>query len=121
MKGADAGLSCRVMFLLSYLAAITAILLLWFVYPKVFDYSKATQDSLLFLDAMKVGHPCTPILRWDPAREAALCAAEAPLTAMLKVCSLSILTSKEQKPVQTPAHRVPAAYCMWACRWATCL
>ena len=46
---------CRVMFILSYLAAITAILLLWFVYPKVFDYSKATQDSLLFMDAMKVG------------------------------------------------------------------
>ena len=42
------------MFLLSYLAAMTAILLLWFVYPKVFDYSEATQDSLLFMDAMKV-------------------------------------------------------------------
>ena len=44
----------RIMFLLSYLAAMTAILLLWFVYPKVFDYSEATQDSLLFMDAMKV-------------------------------------------------------------------
>ena len=42
------------MFLISYLAGITAILLLWFVYPKNFDYGEATQDSLLFLDAMKV-------------------------------------------------------------------
>ena len=45
---------CRVMFLISYLAGITAIALLWFVYPRDFNYGQATGDSLQFMDAMKV-------------------------------------------------------------------
>ena len=43
------------MFILSYLSAMCAILLLWFVYPKEFDFGEAAGDSLLFYDAQRVG------------------------------------------------------------------
>ena len=43
------------MFVLSYLAAMCAILLLWFVYPKDFDFGEAAGDSLLFYNAQRAG------------------------------------------------------------------
>ena len=46
------------MFLLSYMAGIAAIALLWFVYPRDFNYNQATQDSLDFLGAIKVRPTC---------------------------------------------------------------
>lgn len=51
--------------MLSYLAAICAILLLWFVYPKDFDFGEAAGDSLLFYDAQRVGKlPSNNLVPW---------------------------------------------------------
>ena len=72
------------MFLISYMAGITAIALLWFVYPKNFNYGTATGSSLQFLDAMKVPPTCVPCICpkapcsccWQPSGCSADAAAE---------------------------------------------
>lgn len=57
--------TCRVMFFVSFLAAACAILLLWFVYPKDFDFGEAAGDSFLFYDAQRVGTlPATSAIPW---------------------------------------------------------
>ena len=46
---------CRVLFLLSYACGIAALLLLWAVYPKDFDFGAASGTSLQFYEAQRVG------------------------------------------------------------------
>ena len=40
---------------MSYACGICALLLLWAVYPKDYDFGQAAGDSILFLDAQRVG------------------------------------------------------------------
>ena len=40
---------------MSYACGICALLLLWAVYPKDYDFGQATGDSILFFDAQRVG------------------------------------------------------------------
>ncbi len=42
---------CRVTMLATYLSAVLALLLLWNVYPKDFDYGAAAGNGLLFYNA----------------------------------------------------------------------
>lgn len=53
---------CRVTMLATYLSAVLALLLLWNVYPKDFDYGAAAGNGLLFYSA-NVGHLCSPLVR----------------------------------------------------------
>ena len=43
------------MFVLHYVCGLIAIVLLWAVYPKDFDFKQATQYSLNFYEAQRVG------------------------------------------------------------------
>lgn len=64
-RGASLAFWSRVMFFVSFLAAACAILLLWFVYPKDFDFGEAAGDSFLFYDAQRVGTlPATSAIPW---------------------------------------------------------
>lgn len=53
--GADGSGVCSVLFLVSYACGICALLLLWAVYPKDYDFAQATGDSIKFYDAQRVG------------------------------------------------------------------
>ncbi|KAK9804363.1 hypothetical protein WJX72_009368 [[Myrmecia] bisecta] len=54
-RGGSLQLMCRFTFVLSYLAGILALLLLWAVYPRQYDFGAAAGDSLKYYDAMRVG------------------------------------------------------------------
>lgn len=45
-RGTTLQFMCRVAFLLSYASGLCAILLLWGVYPKTYDFSQATNVSM---------------------------------------------------------------------------
>jgi len=45
----------RIAFVVQYLSGICALLLLWAVYPKDYDFGTASKDSILFMDAQRVG------------------------------------------------------------------
>lgn len=47
--------SCRVAFVVHYACGIAALLLLWAVYPKDYDFGAAAKNSILFMDAQRVG------------------------------------------------------------------
>ncbi|KAK9785110.1 hypothetical protein WJX73_006875 [Symbiochloris irregularis] len=54
-RGSTLAFWSKMMTCLSFLSAAAALTLLWFVYPKDFDFGKAAGDSLLFYDAQRVG------------------------------------------------------------------
>ena len=41
--------------MIHYACGICALLLLWAVYPKDFDFGSATKNAVLFMDAQRVG------------------------------------------------------------------
>ncbi|KAK9828913.1 hypothetical protein WJX72_002766 [[Myrmecia] bisecta] len=54
-RGGTLRFACKLLFWVSGLCGLVAILLLWLVYPPQYDYSDVLQKSFLFYDSQRVG------------------------------------------------------------------
>lgn len=53
--GTTLRLACKVGYILTILAGICAIILLWLVYPQQYDYNRVMKDTFFFADSQQVG------------------------------------------------------------------
>jgi len=56
-KGTTLRIVCKIAFVLTTVCGIGALVLIWLLYPKPFDYPGAVKDSLTFMQSMQVGTP----------------------------------------------------------------